>query len=370
MLENINSDWIDSHLRFVLANNYKRCESEITKGFLGTLEEIDLSGKNISNLKGIQFANNTKSLILNKNNIKNANHLKTLSKLTNLELSENKIEDIFFLSNLKKLKTINLESNNISEIPNLSYLRDLESINISNNRIVNLCFIDGITSKNIRIIGSEQCILLKPVLVYLNSDYTFSPQLFWDRETPVYCDNIQVTGGYENIETNERPSMLYSTSKITIKKVNSDCIIKADFYHETLFLKSGIFSGIVIQQIIVKSSKEQFNIEKLKIYKNTGIIYGSLKLQNTNVEVFQSKKNNELNEVIANRTITLIDSKGETFYSRTNLKGEYEFENLSCGRYTLLYPFIIGYQYLTPSLYIINLKDEECVDINSSIVLD
>lgn len=364
--EKNNNDWIDFHLRFVLAKIFKRRESEITKGFLGTLEEIDLSNKSITTLKGIQFANNLKSLILNKNNIKNSNQLKSLTKLVNLDLSENKIEDVFFLTNLKKLKRINLESNNISEIPNLSYLHDLDSINISNNKISNLCFLDNEISKNIRIIATDQFILLKPLLVYQKSNYVFSPQIYWNKETLVCCDNIQISGNYENIVTNERPSMLYSISKVTIKNLKSDCIIKSDFYHEVSFPKAGIFSGIIVQQLILKTSKDKFNIEKLKIFKNTGLIYGNLKLQNINTD----KIDNNIFKIISDRVVTLIDTKGNTLHRRTNKKGEFEFENLSYGRYTLLYPFIIGYKYVTPSLHIINLKDDECVEIQSFIVAE
>lgn len=358
MLEHANKDWIDNHLRFVLANTYKMKESEITKTFLSTLEEVDLSDTNISNLKGIQFATNIKHLILNRNKIKNANYLNSLTELINLELSENKIEDIFFISKLKKLKIINLDNNNIFKIPNLSLLKDLESINVSNNKISDLYFIDSLTSKNTRIIAMDQCILLKPVLVYKDCDYTFYSKIFWDRETTICCDNIQITGEYESVEVDEKPSMLYSISKVIVKKINSDCIIKADFFHEVLFQKSGIFSGLIIQPIIVKSIKEQFNIAKLKEDKSTGIIYGSLKSE--------TKKDNS----IENRIITLIDSEGKTFYSKTNSNGDYQFENLNAGRYTLLYPFIIGYKYLFPSLYIINLKNDECIEINSTIILD
>lgn len=359
LLEHINNDWIDSHLRFVLANTCNICESEITKDFLSKIEEIDLSDKNINNLKGIQFAKNIKKLILSRNKIKNANYINSLTKLTNLELSENKIEDIFFISNLRNLKTLNLENNNICKVPDLSSLKNLESINISNNRISDLCFIDSLKSNEIRVFAADQCILLKPVLVGNGYDYIFYPRIFWDKDTIVYCDNIQITGEYESIDIDEKPSILYSISKVTINKVLSDCIIKADFYHEVLFSKSGIFSGIIIQPILTKSTNDKSDIDNLKKHKDTGIIYGSLRLSNNFIE-----------NMIENRTITLIDSKGETLYTKTGSKGEYEFENLKSGTYTLLYPFIEGYKYLSPSLYRFNLRRDECLEINSTIILE
>lgn len=366
LLEKIDNNWINTHLRFVLAKTFNRKENEITKGFLSTLEDLDLSDKGLKDLKGIQFASNLISLNLNKNDIKNANHLRNLSKLTNLELSENKLEDVNFLSNLKKLKTVDLDSNNIANVPCLNNLRNLVSINLSNNKIGDLSFINNPNAKSIKIIATKQCILLKPILVYRGSDYTFVPNLFWDKETPIFCDNIQVSGEYSTLETDGRTSLSFSISKAIIKNVYSDCVIKADFYHEVPFSKSGTLSGIVIQPIIVKIKNLQFCVDNLKRPKTSALIYGKLYLKDLN----ESNKDTYNINVCKNKTITLIKSDGEKIYSITNSKGEFEFQNLKIGRYTLLYPFINGYKYLNPSLYILNLKEDDCIEINSELSKD
>ncbi|MGL5311666.1 MAG: leucine-rich repeat domain-containing protein [Peptostreptococcaceae bacterium] len=361
MLDNNDSNWINKHLRFVLAKEFNRRETEITKAFLSTLEELDLSERGLSELKGLQFANNLISLNLNKNNIKNANHLKNLSKLTNLEICENKIDDINFLINLKKLKTVDLEANNISYVPNISNLKNLVSLNISNNNIGDLSFIEGLHSKNIKIIATKQLILLKPILVHSGSNYNFSPNIYWDKNTPVLCDNIQVTGDYDSIETDERVSLYYSISKAFIKNITSDCLIKADFYHEVSFSKSGILSGVIIQPLIVKLTSSDFSIDKLKRNKSSAILYGKISLKYTN---------DTLSNILAikSKTITLISSNGEKITCLTNANGEYQFQNMNMGRYTLLFPFINDYKYLTPSLYLFNIKEDDCIEVNVSLI--
>lgn len=363
LLDNINSSWINKHLRFVLAKKFNRKESEITKGFLSSLEELDLSERGLSELKGLQYATNLVSLNLNKNNIINCNHLKNLNKLINLEICDNKIEDLSFLVNLKKLKTLDLESNNISSVPSLVNLKNLTSINISNNKIYDLSFISNLHSKNIKIIATRQFILLKPILIHNGYDYNFTPDIFWDKDTPVYFDNIQVSGKYDSLETNERASLYYSISKATINNITSDCTIKADFYHEVPFFKSGIFSGIIVQPLIVKSTPADFSVDKLKRNKSS-LLYGKISIQNT-LDIDFTISNSQ---AIQNKTITLISPNGDKINSITNNKGEFEFQNIEIGRYTLLFPFINGYKYITSSLYLFNIKEEDCIEVNAVLI--
>lgn len=253
LCENINDNWISKNLRYAIANSCSKDPYKITKDFLKTLTEIDLSDSRIDDLTGIQYAINLSSINLNKNEITDANLLSKLTRLNNLELSENRIEDISFLTNLKRLKSIGLDSNNISNVPNLDKLRYLNLINISDNKISDLSFIDTLYRKNVKVIASEQLLLLDSILIESGEDITFKTPIRWNKETEVLFDNIQVTGKYNNIKTNKRPSLLYSISEILIKNICSDCLIKAEFYHEVLFSKSGTLSGILIQPILIKN---------------------------------------------------------------------------------------------------------------------
>lgn len=329
-----------------------------------TLKELDLSDCGLSDLLGIEYAKNLISINLSKNKLIDVSPIGELKKLINLELYENKIEDVSFLKNLINLESIGLDGNNLSSIPDLKALRNLNLINVSNNKILDLSFIKTLSSPNIKIIASEQCVLLNPISIEYGEDYTFKPYIFWDEENQIYCDNVQVTGTYKEIQTDERPSFLYSISKMLIKNICSDCIIKAEFYHEVPYSKSGILSGILIQPILVRLANMTFDLSKLKKDKLPGKIYGKLELSDKDNSNMRSFKPN----VLKNKYITIINSKGQKLSCITNNKGEYKFNNLDDGRYTILFPFINDYEYMTPSLYVCNLKEGEFIEINSTLI--
>ncbi|HSQ87488.1 hypothetical protein [Romboutsia sp.] len=359
MARDINNDWIDKHLRFVLANTLGKDISQITKDYLITLREIDLSDCCINNLKGLEYATNLNSINLSKNEIIDTSPLSKLHRLVNLELSENRIEDVSFLNNLKKLKSVGLDSNNISHIRDLSNLKNLNLINISNNKIKDLSFVRTLHCKNIKIIASEQCVVLKPININYGDDCLFKSPIYWTKETKVLLDNIQITGKYNYIKTNKRPSFLYSISKILIKNVYSDCILKADFYHEVPFLKSGILSGILIQPINIRLISSSFDVFQTNKANNLGSIYGRLQIINLIGDTLENEY------FFKNKLITIINSEGDKISYLTNTKGEYEFMNLKKGRYTILFPFLAKHEYVTPSLFICNLAEGENLEINS-----
>ena len=256
MCENIYECWIDDKLRNILSIICNKKINEITKNYLKTLKEIDLSDNNISNLKGIEYAINLTNLNLNKNDIVDASYLGKLTKLKVLELSENRIEDVSFLSKLKNLESIGLDSNNISFIPDLSNLKKLMLINICDNKISDLSFIDRLYNDNIKVIANEQVIVLDNEEIELGGNYSLETPIKWNENTKVLFDNIQVSGTYDDIKTNKRPSLLYSISEILIKNISSDCLIKAEFYHEVPFFKSGTLSGLLIKPLSIKNKKK------------------------------------------------------------------------------------------------------------------
>lgn len=362
MAKKKNNDWINKQLRFALANALGKSETQITKEYLSSLNELDLSEMGLNDLYGIQYAKNLVSINLSKNKLIDVKPLNALKKLTNLELCENKIEDVSFLNELVNLESIGLDGNNISSIPDLNNLNNLNVINISNNKILDLSFIKTLRSSNVKIIASEQCVLLTPISIEYGEDYTFKPYIIWDEETKIYCDNVQVTGSYKALETDERPSFLYSISKMLIRNICSDCVIKAEFYHEVPYAKSGILSGILIQPILVKLANLTFDLSKLKKDKTPGKIYGRLELDSNSLIYKRS-----YSSIIKGKTVTLIDSKGQKISCLTNNNGEYKFNNLDEGRYTLLFPFINECEYSTPSLFICNLREGEFIEINSKL---
>ena len=338
--------------------------SEITKDFLKTLIEIDLSGNNIKNIEGIEFATNATYINLTRNNIYNASCLGKLTNLTTLELNENKIEDISFLKNLKKLKSVGLESNNIKNIPKLNNNMELDTINLDNNKILNLSNLNSLNLKNATILASDQSIILEPIEVEFGKTVFFSSNIKWDEDTLVFLDNVQVSGNYERILTDEVPSILYSISEILITNIQSNCILKVDFYHEDASDIPRLLSGTLIQPIylskdlntINKTDKKDTLDKELELSQ----VKGRIELEN-----LSNPKNNDNAYVFNNKVITLINEEGNTIYTTPIENGEYTFNDVPLGKYTLLFPVLSEYTYTSASVHTLNIKSKGKYIVNT-----
>lgn len=346
-----DSGWIDAKLLESIASVLKKTPSDITKTTLYAVRELDLSNLKLQDLKGIEFAKNLTSLVLNNNNLKNVDNLQKLLNLRNLELNNNNISDISFVQNLKKLKSLSIEYNNISIIPSLSNLRFLTLLNISYNSINDFSFIDTLVNTQIKILATDQTVILSPVYINHGEDVCLNQSIKFEKNKDIFCDDIQVTGEYDDLITDESDFFLYSVSETTLKNIRSSCIIKSYFYHELLFSKAIILSGVLVQPIIMIPRKHNLCIEQLDsdLYSISGKLLLNPK------------------EVLKDKVITIINSKGEKIYSTTNELGVFNFKSLKIDTYTLLFPFLNDYNYVTPSLYVINLKDNKSINIDAYV---
>lgn len=351
--------YISSSLKLALAKKYNIHISEVTKDFLKSLTEIDLPGNNIKDIKGIEFAINATYVNLTRNNIYDASCLGKLSKLINLELNENKIEDISFIKKLKKLKSIGLESNNIKILPNLNNA-NLSMINLDNNKILNISNLNNSNFKNTTILASDQCVILDPIEVEFGKNMLFTSNIRFGEEIVVFLDNVQVNGTYDRIYTDEKPSILYSISEIIITGIKSNCILTMEFYHEESHSFPRILSGTLIQPINLISKNNDFlEINKLTAELELSNIHGCIKLNSS------STKPKYSNLFFYNKVVTLIYESGKTVYTSINEQGEYKFDNIPIGKYTLLFPVLSEYTYIEGSVYILNIKNKEEYVINT-----
>lgn len=119
-----------------LSNYQKSCVKEE----LNKITELDLSGKFIKNIKGINSFKNLQILNLNDNEIDNISDIK-LANLKSLSLSNNKITSLESIDNylgilgLTQLVHLDLSNNKIDNIDALRLLDNLESVNLSYNNI-------------------------------------------------------------------------------------------------------------------------------------------------------------------------------------------------------------------------------------------
>ena len=122
-------------------DNYAR----ITTADLLRLKHLNASGRQISQLTGLEHATELTVLELGSNHISDVSALSDLTKLTDLELGSNRISDISGLSGLTKLTKLDLSTNRISNINDLARLTNLHQLYLNSNNISDLSPLAGLT---------------------------------------------------------------------------------------------------------------------------------------------------------------------------------------------------------------------------------
>ena len=126
----------DPNLRSAIHNALGLDRSTITQADMLRLEALPAELQGITDLKGIEYALNLNSLLLQGNNITNLAPLATLTTLEYLYLAgNNSLTDISPLSSLTGLKRLHLDFNRISDIRPLAGLTALTHLGLTHNSI-------------------------------------------------------------------------------------------------------------------------------------------------------------------------------------------------------------------------------------------
>ena len=129
----------DPNLRTVIRETLGLVDDNITRQDLLQLEELDAGGdRGITNLTGLEFATNLRSLIMWGNRHIALVPIASLERLTYLDAAACDLSDVAVLSNLVSLTTLNLRSNRIVNLSPLANLHNLVSLRLSENWISNV----------------------------------------------------------------------------------------------------------------------------------------------------------------------------------------------------------------------------------------
>ena len=111
----------------------------LTQGQILRLTRLDAGGdRGITNLTGLEYATNIRSLRLHRNPIVDISPLAHLTKLEGVHLLGCDIVDLSPLRNLKNLRGVFLGHNQISDISPLAELTNLTALHLQSNQIVDL----------------------------------------------------------------------------------------------------------------------------------------------------------------------------------------------------------------------------------------
>ena len=137
----------DPNLRAAIAEALNKAPTDaITRAEMETLGELRAVGREITDLRGIEFAINLTHLNLWGNAISNISAVASLTNLKNLDLWQNNISDISPLSSLTKLTRVSLGNNDISDISPLSSLTNLTWLELGSNSISGISPLSSLTN--------------------------------------------------------------------------------------------------------------------------------------------------------------------------------------------------------------------------------
>lgn len=170
----------DPNLASVIRRVFSLPQDEpITKQLMQELTVLNAQRRKISNLTGLEHANNLRQLVLNTNQISDITTIAELTELRVLSLRSNQITDIRALAGLTQLETLFLESNQITDISALTELTQLERLSLFSNRISDISPLRGLTQLDILSLGENQISNINPLseLTQLTELYFWSNQI-------------------------------------------------------------------------------------------------------------------------------------------------------------------------------------------------
>ena len=158
--EDVTSKFTDENLKNAIIEIIRKVENNseksnilmsdintITADSLTSGKQLNLAGKNISSLNGLElFANkNIEWIYLDWNNIEDMSILANFTSLTKISASGNNVSNISFLAKLENLQNLNLSNNKIKDISVLENLTKLRYLYLDNNQIESIDVLQELT---------------------------------------------------------------------------------------------------------------------------------------------------------------------------------------------------------------------------------
>ena len=156
----------------------------------GEITYLNLSGKYIQSLNGMQNFTNIQTLVLSYNEISDLTPLAEMESLKNLYINGQNIEDLTPLSGLSGLVMLDASDNSISSVAPLSGLTGLNRLVISDNPVESLDGLENLT--NLQVLEAESISLDESDLSALANASSLS-ELYMDDSGLQSIDELNVS---------------------------------------------------------------------------------------------------------------------------------------------------------------------------------
>ena len=120
------------------------------------LGKLSCFNRGVTDITGLEYAENLQSLNLHLNQISDISPLSGLDNMQKLDLSRNQIKDLSALSDMSGLHDLNLHGNRISNISVLAEFADLENLVLRLNQITDISALSGLTKLTRLLLNENQ----------------------------------------------------------------------------------------------------------------------------------------------------------------------------------------------------------------------
>ena len=135
----------DPNLRAAVAEGIRRSpDVPITASGMKRLRRIDLAGKGVRDLTGLEFATNLSELFLIDNQISDLSPIASLIELSDLDFSDNPLSDLSPLKGLKNLISLGFSRTLVSDLSPLQGLKNLTELEFSWTQVSDLSPLAGL----------------------------------------------------------------------------------------------------------------------------------------------------------------------------------------------------------------------------------
>lgn len=160
--------WWDGYApRIVLADAFAdpalgRCVGDMlgstektSKSALADLSFVECTGKDVSDLDGIDHLHGLDTLHLSGNRVADLTQLSALDDLRHLDLSSNAVSDLAPLTPLVELSTLTLTSNQVQDLTPLAGMTRLVDLDVADNQVTSLSGVGALTSLQYLVLSSN-----------------------------------------------------------------------------------------------------------------------------------------------------------------------------------------------------------------------
>ena len=132
---------IEAHIRKVL----RKPTGELTKVDLERVTRLNLTGKQLTSMKGLENLTKLTWLLLGGNHLTDLKGLEKLSQLKSLNLYDNKLTSVKGLEKLTKLTLLSLNGNNLTDVKALENLKSLKVLYLLDNKLTDVKGLEKLT---------------------------------------------------------------------------------------------------------------------------------------------------------------------------------------------------------------------------------